>query len=66
MNIIDNRIKHFEDHFTDNQHQSRFSRIKHKLKELSKDFVFVPADKLANEIIIICRKFYIEILQKKI
>ena len=27
------------------------SRIKHKLKELGKSFVFVPADKAANNVI---------------
>ena len=41
-------------------------RIQH-FKEQAKEFVFVPADKAANNIIIVWRKFYIQIdvLKKK-
>ena len=54
MNIVDIRIQHFKDHFTLNNNRNKpISRIKHKLKELAKEFVFVPADKAANNIIIV-------------
>ena len=36
------------------------------LKDLHKKFVFAPADKAANNVIIICRKYYIDILRKEI
>ena len=54
MKIVDIRIQHFKEHFTiNNNHKKPISRIKHKLKELAKKFVFVPADKAANNIIIV-------------
>jgi len=50
MDIMDLRITHFENTFIPNQSKSlSFSRIKHKLKE---SFVFVPADKAANKIVV--------------
>ena len=54
MQIVDIRIQHFKEHFTINPYNNKpISRIKHKLKELAKEFVFVPADKAANNIIIV-------------
>ena len=54
MKIVDIRIQHFKEHFTiNNNHNKPISRIQHKLKELAKKFVFVPADKAANNIIIV-------------
>ncbi len=54
MKIVDIRIKHFKQHFDDtNKPKNNISRIKNKLKALSKDFVFAPADKAANNIIIV-------------
>ena len=67
MKIVDIRIRHFEQHFRhDNNNKYTISRIKKKLTEFGKEFVFVPADKAANNIIIVCRKHYIEVLQKEI
>ena len=54
MKIVDIRLQHFKEHLTlNNNHKNPISRIKHKLKELAKEFVFVPADKAANNIIIV-------------
>ena len=54
MKIVDIRIQHFKEHFTiNNNHKKPISRIKHKLKELARKFAFVPADKAANNIIIV-------------
>lgn len=67
MKIVDIRIKHFEQNFhTHTRNKNTISRIQNKLKEFGKEFVFVPADKAANNIIIVCRKYYIEVLQKEI
>ncbi|MDA3086495.1 hypothetical protein OFO27_08180, partial [Campylobacter sp. CS_ED1] len=42
------------------------SDLKRDLIDLHKKFIFVPADKAANNIIIICRSYYIDILRKEI
>ena len=61
MKIVD-RVKHFEEHSTPNKHLYLIFRIKHKLKKIGNEFIFVPTDKAANNIIFIWGKFYIEIL----
>ena len=54
MKIVDIRIQHFKEHFTvNNNHKNHISRVKHKLKEQAKEFVFVPGDKAADNIIIV-------------
>ena len=59
-------IQHFKEQFTlNNSHNKPISRNKHKLKELAKEFILVPVDKAANNIIIVWRLFYIEVLKKK-
>lgn len=64
--IIGIRLKHFEEHCTlINNIKGRIFRIKHKLREPSKGFYFVSAEKTANNFIVICRKFYIKILFKR-
>ena len=37
-----------------------------KLDKLYKTFVLVPADKAANNIVVVCRKYYIEVLRNEI
>ena len=67
MKIVDIRIQHFKEHFTLNKnYKNPISRIKNKLTELAKEFVFVPADNAAYDIPTVWRKFYIEVLQKEI
>ena len=67
MKIVDIRIEHFKQHFhPQNKPKNHISRIKNKLKEFGKEFVFVPADKAANNIIVVCRKYYIEVLKQEI
>ena len=54
MKIVDIRIEHYENSFEYHNKPSNYiSRIKHKLKELGKKFVFVPADKASNNIIVV-------------
>ena len=36
------------------------------LKDLQKDFVFVPTDKASNNIAVVCKKFYVEQSMKEL
>ena len=40
--------------------------VKDTLRRLHDDFVLVPADKAANNVIVVCKKYYIETLIKGI
>ena len=40
--------------------------VKDCLRKLHEDFVLVSADKAANNIIVICKKYYIETLIKEL
>ena len=40
--------------------------VKEALKELHDDFVFVPIDKAANNVAIVCKSFYISIMTKEV
>ena len=40
--------------------------MKDTLRRLHDDFVFVPADKAANNVIVLCKKYYIETLIKEL
>src|SRR5215469_2166557 len=40
--------------------------VKDYLKNFQKDFVFVPTDKASNNISIVCKKFYIQVLLKEV
>jgi len=52
IDIVDFRITHFETIFIQNLAKYlAVSRIKYKLKEFSKSFVFIPANKAANNIV---------------
>lgn len=57
IDIVEIRITHFETIFIQNLAKYlAVSRNKYKLKELSKSFVFIPADKAANNIVAVWRK----------
>ena len=53
MEIVDVRIKHHETNYKHLNTKAPISRIKNKLKELGKEFVFVPADKAANNVVVV-------------
>ena len=40
--------------------------VKDNLRRLHDDFVLVPADKAANNVIVVCKKYYIETLIKEL
>ena len=65
MEIVNIRIKHFETHYKQQDTIPSISRIKRKLKDLEKEYIFVPADKAVNAVIV-WRKFYIEVLRNEI
>ena len=52
MNIVDCRIQHFESNFKQKPRKN-ISRIESKLKDLGMQYVFVPADKAANNVVIV-------------
>jgi len=53
MKIVDTRIAHFENNFVHNDLKTSVPRIKKKLEDLAKLFAFVPADKAANNVILV-------------
>ena len=53
MEIVDVRIKHHESTYKHKITKSSISRIKNKLKELSKEFIIVPADKAAKSVVVV-------------
>ena len=53
MEIVDTRIDHYSNTYTEENNTIPFSRLKYKLKNLGKEFVFVPADKAANNVIVV-------------
>ena len=40
--------------------------VKDTMRKLLDDFVLVPADKTANNVIVVCKKYYIESLIKEL
>ena len=53
MEIVDLRIDHYSNTYKEDDTKLSLSRIKYKLKKLKTEFVFVPADKAANNIIVV-------------
>ena len=40
--------------------------VKQCLKELQEKYVFVPADETANNIIVVCNRYYLEVICKEL
>ena len=40
--------------------------VKESLKELQEKYVFVPADKAANNIIVVCKRYYVKVICKEL
>ena len=53
MEIVDIRIDHYSNTYKEDNTKISLSRIKYKLKKLGTEFVFVPADKAANNVIVV-------------
>ena len=65
---MDIRISHFENNLEINKgvHNTSISRIRNKLQRLAKRFVFVPAETTANNVVMVCRKYYTDVLTNEI
>ena len=55
MEIVCIRIKHYETNYKDTSESHAVSRLKPKIKELQKTYMFVPAHKAADNIVVICK-----------
>ena len=55
MNTVDIQISHLENNseINNRNHDITISRIKNKLKVLAEQFVFLPADKAANNVVVV-------------
>ena len=52
-NIVNIRISHLENNFEINKSPKSYSIIKTKLQKLATRFGFVPADKAANNVVVV-------------
>ena len=53
MEVVDIRINHFETHYKQQNTIPAISKIKRKLNDLGKEYIFVPADKAANNVVVV-------------
>ena len=60
MEIVD--IKHYETKYKETSTSNAVSKLKCKIIELHKTYVFVPTDIAANNIVVVCRRYYIEVI----
>ena len=68
LRIIDIRIENFTKHpHLYKQPTSRsLGSLKRKMEKLHSKYVFAPADKAANNVIVICKKYYVEVLKSEL
>ena len=68
VRIVDIRIEHFTTHqHLYKQHPSRSVKaLKRKMKKLNSKYVFAPADKSANNVIIIWKRYYVDVLKEEV
>ena len=61
---IDNRIAYLKQKCINIRKKQVLKKNKHikYLKDLHKEYVLVPADKASNNIIVVCKKYYIEVI----
>ena len=62
FNIVDKPIK-FYSHNTNllpPKHKSSFRHLKQVIQEFHRTYVLVPADKAANNVVVVCRLHYID------
>ena len=53
MSIVKLRINHFQNSFVEFRPNTYLKRIKTKMRSLGSQYVFVPADKAANNVVIV-------------
>ena len=64
--LIENNNKHLESRGHKTRKKTSFERHRTALWELHNEYVLVPADKASNNIIIICKKYYTEVLRNEL
>ena len=62
---IDERIKLLKTKHINKRkkHILRTERHLHSLRDLQHDYVLVPADKAPNNVIVVCRKYYMDVVK---
>ena len=68
LRIVDIRIENFTTHpHLYKQPPSRSVKaLKRKMEKLHSKYVFAPADKAANNVIIIWKRYYVEVLKEEL
>ena len=66
--LIENNIKRLKSrgHKTRKRQVLKDTRRRTTLRELHNEYVLVPADKASNNIIIVCKKYYTEVIRKEL
>ena len=66
--LIENNIKRLESrgHKTRKRQVLKDTKCKTALRELHNEYVLVPADKASNNIIIVCKKYYTEVIRNEL
>ena len=65
--LVTDRISNLKGHFTSHKCKVLYQLdVKDTLLKLNANYVLVPADKAANNVIIVCKKYYIDTLVKEL
>ena len=68
FNIVDKRIKFYSQNtnLLPPKPKSSFIHLKQGIHEFHRKYVLVPADKAANNVVVVCRLHYINILKQEL
>ena len=66
--LIENNIKRLKSrgHKTRKRQVLKNTRCRTALRELHNEYILVPADKASSNIIIVCKKYYTEVIRKEL
>ena len=68
FNIVDKRIKFYSQNtnFLPPKPKSSFGHLKQGIQKFHRKYVLVPADKAANNVVVVCRLHYINTLKQEL
>ena len=68
FNIVDKRIKFYSQNtnLLPTKHKSSCRHLKQGIQEFHRKYVLVPADKAANNVVVVCRLHYIKTLKQEL
>ena len=68
FNIVDKRIKFYSQNtnLLPPKPKSSFRHLKQGIQEFHRKYVLVPADKAANNVVVVCRLHYINTLKQEL